>query len=73
MSEKNGVKGFISVSFLLSATESISNDGKSWYMDSGATHHETGNLNLMPKVKSLKETMFVKIGDASKLEAVSIN
>lgn len=40
-------------------------------MDSGATHHMTGNLNWMKNIKPLNETIQVKIGDATKLEAIS--
>lgn len=69
--ERKGGKSFVSVSLSSSALESISRDKESWYKDSGATHHMTGNLSWMINIKPLNETVLIKIGDATELEAVS--
>ena len=63
---------FISIGLSSTAIDSIKNDIESWYNDSDASHHMTGNLSWMSILKALEVPTLVKIGDSTELKAVSI-
>lgn len=54
-------KAFVTVSLTASQIENISDNKYSWYQDSGATHHMTGNW--ITDMRILEEPANIKIGD----------
>lgn len=50
---KGAAKLFLSVALSAADINNISNDRESWYQDSGATHHMTGNLKWISNLTSI--------------------
>lgn len=65
-------KLFLSVTLSAAEVSNISNDSESWYQDSGATHHMTGNLKWISNLTAIQNPVQVKLGDASILKCHSM-
>lgn len=70
--EKQNAKAFISVALSVTEIERISDDCKSWYQDSGATHHMTGNLNWMSNLTTIENPATIILGDSTELKSYNM-
>ncbi|XP_039311135.1 uncharacterized protein LOC120359010 [Solenopsis invicta] len=70
--QKEDVKAFISIALSATEIEQISDDHKSWYQDSGATHHMTGNLSWMSNLTTIENSATIMLSDSTKLKSYNM-